>query len=65
VEEALAMIYDISHPHDLRNVLKKISISTEEIDALLADTDTDTEIKHRLLVDLKQQGYEPTSGGDA
>lgn len=59
------MIYDISSPHDLRDVLKKISISTEEIESLLADPHADPEVKYRLVVDLKQQGYEPMSGGDA
>jgi hypothetical protein len=59
------MIYDISSPYDLRDALHKFSISTEEIETLLADPSADPEIKRRLLQDLAQQGYTPASGGDA
>lgn len=58
-------IYDISHPHDLRVVLNKPSINTDEIDAFLADAQADPEVKRRLLADVQPQGYEPKSGGDA
>ncbi|HEX4484150.1 MAG TPA: hypothetical protein VH081_10220 [Solirubrobacteraceae bacterium] len=57
------MIYDISHPHDLRVVLSKPSITTEEIDAFIADVDADPAVKLRLLEDVEPQGYGPQ--GDA
>jgi hypothetical protein len=66
LEEAVAMsIYDISHPHDLRIVLNKPSINTEEVDAFLADVHADPEVKRRLLADVQPQGYAPKSEGDA
>jgi hypothetical protein len=61
--EALEMIYDITHPHDLRGVLNKPSITTEEVDAFIADADADPAVKLRLLEDVELQGYGPQ--GDA
>jgi hypothetical protein len=57
------MIYDITTPHDLRGVLGKESITTEEIDAFIADVDADPAVKLRLLEDVEPQGYGPQ--GDA
>jgi hypothetical protein len=57
------MIYDITHPHDLRVVLNKPSITTEEVDAFIADAHADPAIKLRLLEDVEPQGYGPQ--GDA
>jgi hypothetical protein len=57
------MIYDITTPHDLRGVLGKESITTEEIDSLIADVDADPAVKLRLLEDVEPQGYGPQ--GDA
>ena len=61
--EPLEMIYDITAPHDLRIVLSKPSITTEEIDAFIADVDADPAVKLRLLEDVEPQGYGPQ--GDA
>jgi hypothetical protein len=57
------MIYDVTTPHDLRGVLGKESLTTEEIDALIADVDADPAVKLRLLEDVEPQGYGPQ--GDA
>ncbi len=57
------MTYDITAPHDLRGVLNKPHITTEEVDALLADVDADPAVKLRLLEDVEPQGYGPQ--GDA
>jgi hypothetical protein len=57
------MIYDISNPHDLRIVLGKPSITTEEVDAFIADVDADPAVRLRLLEDVEPQGYGPQ--GDA
>ncbi len=57
------MIYYISHPHDLRVVLNRPTISTEEVDSFLADVDADPAVKLRLLEDVEPQGYGPQ--GDA
>ena len=57
------MIFDITNPHDLRVALGKSSITTEEVDALLADVDADPAVKLRLLEDVESQGYGPQ--GDA
>jgi hypothetical protein len=53
------MDYDITHPHDLRGVLNKSSITTEEVDAFIADVDADPAVKLRLLEDVEPQGYGP------
>lgn len=50
-------IYDISHPHDLRIALHKPTMTTEEIDELLADAAADEGIKRKLLEDVRPQGY--------
>jgi hypothetical protein len=52
-------VYDISNPHDLRVVLGKPSITTEEIDSLIADADADPAVKLRVLEDVEPQGYGP------
>jgi hypothetical protein len=52
------MLYDISHPYDLRLVLMKFSMGTEEIDVFLADPAADAEVKRKLLADVQPQGYE-------
>lgn len=57
------MTYDITAPHDLRGVLNKPHITTEEVDAFLADKDADPAVKLRLLEDVEPQGYGPQ--GDA
>jgi hypothetical protein len=57
------MIYDVTTPHDLRDVLGKESLTTEEIDSLIADVDADPAVKLRLLEDVEPQGYGPQ--GDA
>jgi hypothetical protein len=62
-EEAVEMTYDITTPHDLRGVLGKESMTTEEIDSLIADGDADPAVKLRLLEDVEPQGYGPQ--GDA
>jgi hypothetical protein len=54
-------IYDISHPYDLRLVLNKPAISTEELDWFLADPAADPEVKRQLLADVQRQGYKPGS----
>jgi hypothetical protein len=51
------MLYDISHPHDLRVTLGKPSISTAEIDQFLEDSGSDPEVKRQLLADVEVQGY--------
>jgi hypothetical protein len=62
LEEAVEMtVYDISNPHDLRVVLGKPSITTEEVDSLIADADADPAVKLRLLEDVEPQGYGPQS----
>ena len=58
-EEAVEMIYDISAPHDLRVVLGKSSITTEEVDSFIHDADADPAVKLRLLEDVEPQGYGP------
>jgi hypothetical protein len=63
LEEAVEMIYDIATPHDLRGVLGRESVTTEEIDAFIADVDADPAVKLRLLEDVEPQGYGPQ--GDA
>jgi hypothetical protein len=63
LEEAVEMIYDITTPHDLRVVLGKPSITTEEVDSFIADADADPAVKLRLLEDVEPQGYGPQ--GDA
>ena len=58
------MLYDVSHPHDLRVALGKPRMTTAEIDAFLDDPDSDPELKRRLLIDAQAQGYPgPTSTG--
>jgi hypothetical protein len=57
------MTYDITTPHDLRVVLGKPSITTEEVDSFIADADADPAVKLRLLEDVEPQGYGPQ--GDA
>jgi hypothetical protein len=57
------MIYDITTPHDLRVVLGKPRITTEEVDSFIADPDADPAVKLRLLEDVEPQGYGPQ--GDA
>jgi hypothetical protein len=57
------MIFDISAPHDLRVVLNKPSITTEEVEAFIADPEADPAVKLRLLEDVEPQGYGPQ--GDA
>ena len=52
-------IYDISYPHDLRVPMGKPSMTTEELDAFLADPGADDDMKRHLLLDVQQQGYEP------
>jgi hypothetical protein len=56
------MDFDISAPHDLRTALNKPTIATEEIDAILADPDFDSELKEQLLLDVVPQGYEQIPG---
>jgi hypothetical protein len=57
------VIYDISHPYDLRVTLGKPTMTTAEVDCFLKDPDADPDIKRRLLVDVEQQGYpDPSSG---
>ncbi len=56
-------VYDISQPHDLRVVLGKPSITTEEVDFFIADAEADPAVKLRLLEDVEPQGYGPR--GDA
>jgi hypothetical protein len=51
-------IYDISAPHDLRVVLNKPAMTTDEIDAFLADPDADPDVKRLLLLDVQPQGYD-------
>jgi hypothetical protein len=63
LEEAVEMIYDITTPHDLRGVLGKESITTEDVDSFIADADADPAVKLRLLEDVEPQGYGPQ--GDA
>jgi hypothetical protein len=63
LEEAVEMIYDITTPHDLRGVLGRESISTEDVDSFIADADADPAVKLRLLEDVEPQGYGPQ--GDA
>jgi hypothetical protein len=53
------MNYDISTPHDLRVVLGKPHMTTEEIDSFVADADADPAVKLRLLEDVEPQGYGP------
>ena len=53
------MIYDITAPHDLRDVLGKASFTTEEVDAFIADAEADPAVKLRLLEDVETQGYGP------
>jgi hypothetical protein len=56
------VLYDISHPHDLRVTLGKPSISTAEIDQFLEDSAADPEVKRQLLADVEAQGYpDPSS----
>jgi hypothetical protein len=56
------MLYDISHPHDLRVTLGKPSISTTEIDQLLDDPAADHQVQRQLLADVEVQGYpDPSS----
>ncbi len=57
------MIYDISTPRDLRGVLGKKSITTEDVDSFIAHADADPAIKLSLLEDVEPQGYGPQ--GDA
>jgi hypothetical protein len=56
------MAFDISAPHDLRVALNKATIATEEIDAILADPDFDSQLKEQLLQDVEPQGYEQIPG---
>jgi hypothetical protein len=56
------MDFDISAPHDLRIALNKPTIATEEIDAILADREVDSELKEQLLQDVLPQGYEQIPG---
>jgi hypothetical protein len=56
------MDFDISSPHDLRVALNKPTITTEEIDAILADSESDSELKEQLLLDVVPQGYEQIPG---
>ena len=56
------MVFDISAPHDLRTALKKPTITTEEIDAILADPDSDSRLREQLLQDVLPQGYEQIPG---
>jgi hypothetical protein len=51
------MLYDISHPHDLRITLGKPSISTTEIDQFLDDPAADPQVQRQLLADVEAQGY--------
>jgi hypothetical protein len=56
------MLYDISHPHDLRVTLGKPSISTTEIDRFLDDPAADPQVQRQLLADVEAQGYpDPSS----
>jgi hypothetical protein len=56
------MLYDISHPHDLRVTLGKPSISTTEIDQFLDDPAADPQVQRQLLADVEGQGYpDPSS----
>jgi hypothetical protein len=56
------MLYDISHPHDLRVTLGKPSISTTEIDQFLGDPAADPQVQRQLLADVEAQGYpDPSS----
>lgn len=57
------MTYDISAPHDLRDVFGKPQMTTEEIDTFIADAQADPAVKLRLLEDVEPQGYGPQ--GDA
>jgi hypothetical protein len=50
------VLYDISHPHDLRVTLGKPSISTAEIDQFLADSAADPEVKRKLLAEHRSAG---------
>lgn len=52
------MIFDISHPHDLRLQLDKPSLTAEEIDVFLDDADADSGLKEGLLADVEPQGYQ-------
>ena len=56
-------VYDISQPHDLRAVIGKPSITSEEVDSFIADAHADPAVKLRLLEDVEPQGYGPQ--GDA
>lgn len=56
-------IYDISAPHDLRVVFGKPNITSDELDAFIADAEADPAVKLRLLEDVEPQGYGPQ--GDA
>jgi hypothetical protein len=53
------MNYDITTPHDLRDVLGKESMTTEEIESFIADVDADPAVKLRLLENVEPQGYGP------
>jgi hypothetical protein len=63
LEEVVEVTYDISAPHDLRVVLGKPHMTTEEIDAFIADAEASPAVKLRLLEDVEPQGYGPQ--GDA
>jgi len=53
-----SVIFDISYPHDLRVQIDQPSITTEEIDALLADPSVGNGLKETLLADVEPQGYQ-------
>ena len=55
------MILDILAPHDLRFVLNKPSITTAEVDAVLADSEVDEWLKAQLVADVEPQGYQRPS----
>jgi len=60
------VIYDISHPYDLRVALGKPTMTTDEIDRFLGDPEGDPEVRRQLLVDAQGQGYPgPSSTGNA
>ncbi len=50
----MKLIYDISHPHDLRVPMGKPLMNTEEIDAYLANPDADPDMKRVLLLDVQR-----------
>lgn len=61
----ISVIYDISHPYDLRFTLGKPSMNTAEIDQFLQNPASDPDVKRRLLTDVQAQGYpDPSSSSN-